>query len=169
MTDPRPTALLILDLDGTVRHGRDELGRYVNGPDDVVIFPAAIEKMRAWKADGGRIIGASNQGGVALGIITHRDAQAAIDRTHALTDRLFDHLAFCPHHPQATQPFMARCWCRKPRPGLVIEAATMLRQRFPDEFYPPNLAVMVGDRLEDKGCADSIDIPFMWAEDWRAG
>jgi hypothetical protein len=33
------TPVLYLNLDGTVRHGRDELGRFVNGPNDVVIVP----------------------------------------------------------------------------------------------------------------------------------
>ena len=56
MKEPR-VPLLAVDLDGTVRHGFDELGRFVNGPDDVVVFPEAVEQMRRWKARGGRIIG----------------------------------------------------------------------------------------------------------------
>ncbi len=37
------TPLLAVDLDGTVRHGKAELGRFVNGPDDVVVFPEAVD------------------------------------------------------------------------------------------------------------------------------
>jgi hypothetical protein len=45
----RRTPLLCLDLDGTVRHGKDELGHFVNGPEDVIVFPEAVEMMRRWK------------------------------------------------------------------------------------------------------------------------
>ena len=33
--------VLYLDMDGTVRKGKDELGRFVNGPEDVEVFPEA--------------------------------------------------------------------------------------------------------------------------------
>jgi D-glycero-D-manno-heptose 1,7-bisphosphate phosphatase len=36
--------VLYLDLDGTVRQGKDDtLGRFVNGPEDVVVFPEAVQ------------------------------------------------------------------------------------------------------------------------------
>jgi hypothetical protein len=34
-TGERQVRVLYLDLDGTVRKGSDELGRFVNGPEDV--------------------------------------------------------------------------------------------------------------------------------------
>jgi hypothetical protein len=78
------TPLLAVDLDGTVRHGKDELGRFVNGPDDVVVFPEAAEMMRRWKERGGKIIGVSNQGGIALGFMTMRQCADAMLRTARL-------------------------------------------------------------------------------------
>lgn len=50
-TRKRLVPVLYLDLDGTVRHGHDELGRFVNGPDDVVVFPEATAMMRRWNDD----------------------------------------------------------------------------------------------------------------------
>lgn len=41
-----PTPVLWLDLDGTVRHGKDELGHFVNNAADVVVFPEAVQMMR---------------------------------------------------------------------------------------------------------------------------
>jgi hypothetical protein len=111
----KATPLLCLDLDGTVRHGLDELGRFVNGPEDVVVFPEAVEMMRRWKAGGGRIIAVSNQGGIALGHMSMDDCAKAMLRTNDLADRLFDKMCWCSHHPQAEDPEYARCWCRKPR------------------------------------------------------
>lgn len=160
--------VLYLDLDGTVRQGKDDaLGRFVNGPEDVVVFPEAVEMMRRWKAGGGRIIAVSNQGGVALGIVSYAKVAAAMRQTYVDTERLFDKIAFCVHHPKAEHPEMARCWCRKPSPGLIIETAVELAQRN-GEFYPPYMGLMVGDRPEDEECARLAGLDFQWAADWRA-
>jgi D-glycero-D-manno-heptose 1,7-bisphosphate phosphatase len=164
-----PVPVLYLDLDGTVRHGKDQLGRFVNGPDDVIVFPEAIERMRRWKQAGGRIIGVSNQGGIALGYVSFDACARAMQRTQVLTGGLFDKIAWCSHHPAAQHPEMARCWCRKPTPGLVIEASLDLKTRYPGEMYPPYMALLVGDRDEDRECARLANIDFEHAEDWRSG
>jgi D-glycero-D-manno-heptose 1,7-bisphosphate phosphatase len=161
--------VLYLDIDGTVRHGREQLGRFVNGPDDVVVFPEAVEMMRRWRARGGRIVGVSNQGGIALGIMTHGQCQEAMRRTQQLTGGRFDRIVFCPHHPQARDPAMAQCWCRKPFPGMIIKEAALLEYECPnDGTFPPHLALMVGDRPEDEQCARNANIDFQWAHEWRA-
>lgn len=159
--------VLYLDLDGTVRKGKDELGRFVNGPEDVEVFPEAVEMMRRWKAGGGRVIGVSNQGGIALGIVTFAKVAAAMAETHRQTGMLFDKLSWCSHHPDAADPEMARCWCRKPSPGLVIESALEVA-RLHGEYYPPYMGLMVGDRPEDQECARLAGLDFQWAADWRA-
>jgi D-glycero-D-manno-heptose 1,7-bisphosphate phosphatase len=160
--------VLYLDLDGTVRHGLDELGRFVNGPEDVVIFPEAVTMMRRWKAGGGRIVGVSNQGGIALGHFTQAQCAATMTRTHQLTDQLFEVISWCRHHPAAEHPEMARCWCRKPSPGLLIESALAMAEKHPGEIYPPYMALMVGDRDEDRECARIANVDFMLASEWRA-
>ena len=167
MASERAVPVLYLDLDGTVRKGKDELGRFVNGPGDVEVFPEAVEMMRRWKAGGGRIIGVSNQGGVALGIVTHAKVAQAMRETYNQSERLFDKIAFCRHHPQAEDPEMARCWCRKPSPGLIIEAAIEIAGRY-REYCPPYMGLMVGDRPEDQECARLAGLDFQWAADWRA-
>lgn len=165
MTEKR-VALLVLDLDGTVRKGKDELGRFVNTAADVEVFPEALALMREWKSRGGRIIGASNQGGISLGILTMQAVADAMMETHRQCDQLFDKIAWCQHHPDAKNPEFARCWCRKPSPGLVIESALDLAHAT-GEIYPPHMALFVGDRPEDEGCAKSLNMDFMWAADWR--
>lgn len=62
---------------------------------------------------------------------------------------------------------MARCWCRKPSPGLIVEACLSVAAQY-DEIYPPYMGLMVGDRAEDEGCAKAAGLDFMWAADWRA-
>jgi D-glycero-D-manno-heptose 1,7-bisphosphate phosphatase len=160
--------VLYLDLDGTVREGKDDaLGRFVNGPDDVRVFPEAVEMMIAWKDRGGRIVSVSNQGGVALGIVSAEAVRAAMRETHLQTGSLFDKMCYCVHHPQAADPEMARCWCRKPSPGLIIEAAIDLARHY-HELYPPHMGLMVGDREEDQKCAALAGLDFQWAHEWRA-
>ena len=80
---------------------------------------------------------------------------------------MFDRIAWCQHHPDAKDPEFARCWCRKPKPGLVIEALLELAKAT-GEIYPPHLALFVGDRPEDAQCAAALSMDFMWAKDWRA-
>lgn len=133
-----PTPVLWLDLDGTVRHGFDEMGKFVNGPEDVVIFPEALKQMRKAKAEGYRIVGISNQGGIALGHMSMETCAAAMMRTHQLCGELFDKIAWCRHHPQAKDPEMSTCWCRKPRIGMIVETGLSMAQRF-NEYYPPGL------------------------------
>jgi D-glycero-D-manno-heptose 1,7-bisphosphate phosphatase len=163
----RPVALLCLDIDGTVRKGKSELGRFVNGPADVEVFPEAVEMMRRWTAAGGRCIGVSNQGGIALGIVTAQQVAAAMRETSRQCEGLLETIAFCPHHPGASDPAMARCWCRKPSPGLVIGAALELAVAL-GESYPPHLGLMVGDRPEDEQCAGLAGLGFLSAAEWRA-
>jgi D-glycero-D-manno-heptose 1,7-bisphosphate phosphatase len=161
--------VLYLDIDGTVRQGKDDaLGRFVNGPEDVVVFPEAVEMMRRWKAGGGRIIGVSNQGGIALGLVPEAQVAAAMMATYVQAEKLFDKIAYCKHHPDAAHPEMARCWCRKPKAGLLIESALDLAERRPGEIYPPYMGLMVGDRPEDQACAEAAGLDFQWAADWRA-
>jgi len=164
----KATPVLYLDIDGTVREGKDDpLGRFVNGPEDVRVFPEAVEMMRRWRAGGGRIIGVSNQGGIALGIVSLERVAAAMAETHRQADKLFDRIAWCNHHPDAASPEWSRCWCRKPAPGLLIESALNLAQQH-QEYYPPYMGLMVGDRPEDEQCAKTAGLDFMWAAEWRA-
>lgn len=173
MATEHATAILAVDIDGTIREGKDDaLGRFVNSAADVRVFPEAVALMRKWKAHGGRIIGVSNQGGIALGILTLEDVTAAMIETARQCDNLFDKLMWCRHHPQADDPEMRYCWCRKPSPGLLIEGALDLAAASHTtrraEYYPPYMGLFVGDRPEDEEAARLAGFPFMWAADWRA-
>jgi D-glycero-D-manno-heptose 1,7-bisphosphate phosphatase len=160
------TPILYLDLDGTVRKGYNELGRFVNTVADVEVFPEVPSILRQYKNAGWRIVAVTNQGGVALGHIPMGEMGKIMVETHKQCDGLFDKMMMCVHHPDSTDPEFAVCWCRKPRIGLVIEAAIDLSRKH-DEFYPPHLALFVGDRPEDRGCAEGANISFMDAQEWR--
>lgn len=163
----RPTPIIYLDLDGTVRHGKDELGRFVNGPDDVVIFDGVPKLLRRYRDAGWRIVACSNQGGIALGHMTMESCAKAMIRTQDLCGGVFHKITWCQHHPAAADPEFAVCWCRKPRIGMVVESALALSEQHRDEFYPPHLGVFVGDRSEDAACAEGAGLRFVDAARWR--
>lgn len=162
----KPTKVLYLDLDGTVRKGYDELGKFVNGPDDVEVFEEVPALLQKYKDKGYRIVGITNQGGVALKHLSFKDMEQAVFVTQKQCNGLFDKIMACIHHPDAKKPEMAICWCRKPRIGSIIEATVALGEMY-DEYYPPHMALFVGDRPEDEECAANANIKFMAAADWR--
>lgn len=161
------TKVLYLDIDGTVRKGFDELGRYVNGPEDVQIFPSVKALLHQYKDAGWRIVGISNQGGIALGLVSYMSVATSMLETDRQCDSLFDRIAFCMHHPDAKNPDYKYCWCRKPSIGLIVDACISMGQQH-SEYYPPHAALFVGDRPEDEQCANNAHITFMSAVDWRA-
>lgn len=162
------TPVLYLDLDDTVRKGKDTLGYFVNEAKDVEVFPEIPAILAEYKRNGWRIVAISNQGGVALGILSVEDCMGAMLETQRQCKGLFDKISFCTHHPDAPDPEYAICWCRKPRIGLILEAVSALAARH-NEYYPPHLALFVGDRPEDEQCAANAGIRFMNAKEWREG
>lgn len=160
--------VLYLDMDGTVRWGKDELGRFVNTAADVHVFDEVPPMLEMYKTLGWRIVGVSNQGGVALGHMTMANCTEAMIETQKQCGGAFDKIAWCVHHPDAETPEMAVCWCRKPKTGLVIESALELAEST-GEIYPPHMGLFVGDRPEDAQCAENAGLRFMPADGWRRG
>lgn len=154
--------LLIIDIDGTVRKGVDELGRWVNGPEDVEVYPEAVERLNAWRADGGKVIGVSNQGGIFLGHVSDEQVAAAMQETQRQLNGALDRMVWCKHDPKGI------CFCRKPGPGAALKGIISLAMET-GHLYPPELALVVGDRAEDEGLAAQLAYPFQHAGAWRAG
>lgn len=167
-TGEKMVPVLYCDIDGTIRWGKDELGRFVNTKDDVRVFDGVADLLWSYKKLGWRIVGVSNQGGIALGHMDMATCVAAMVETQEQTRKAFDKIAWCSHHPDAKTPEMAVCWCRKPKAGLVIETALEMSNST-REIYPPHLGLFVGDRHEDKQCAEATGLRFMPAEQWRTG
>lgn len=151
--------ILFCDLDGTVRHGKDELGRFVNTAEDVVIFPDALELIGKWRRAGGVAVGVTNQGGVGLGYITKSEHARITARTQ--DESGLDHIVSCIHGPDDG------CWCRKPMAGLIFQALDWVSDVCGD-FPPRSKCLMVGDRDEDYLTAAKACVPFLSARNWRA-
>jgi D-glycero-D-manno-heptose 1,7-bisphosphate phosphatase len=174
MATARPTPILFLDLDGTVIHGKEELGHFVTGPHEVEVFEGVLDKLKVYKSQGWRLVLISNQGGIAMGHIAENTVNRIMQEANRLTANLFDRIVYCPHHPEANKDEqtpetleMAQCFCRKPRGGLVYATMASLTEQFHDEYYRPYAALFVGDLDTDRQCAESCGIEFKSAKDWR--
>lgn len=167
MEREKATKVLYCDLDGTIRKCNEDGVGFVNKASDVVVYKGVAEKLKAYKDAGWRIVGITNQGGVSLGFLSFEDMSKAITETQRQVYGVFDKIMACIHHPEAKDPEFAVCWCRKPRIGNIVEAAIALGKMYYDEYYPPHLALFIGDREEDKECAENAGIKFMDAKEWR--
>jgi D-glycero-D-manno-heptose 1,7-bisphosphate phosphatase len=154
--------VLYCDIDGTIRLGKDELGRFVNTFEDVVIFDGVEDLLWKYRALGWRIVGISNQAGIGLGYMSPQACSEAMHHTNRKTKYAFDRILWCEHRPDEG------CKCRKPQPGLIAEARAALTKDHM-EIYPSEKALFVGDRPEDQECANNAGIRFMWAHEWREG
>ena len=122
----RPEAVL-LDRDGTLVMDVP----YNGDPERVVPMPGAREALHRLRAAGVPLAVISNQSGVARGFLTPEQVEAVNRRVEELLGPLGP-WACCPHGPDD------RCFCRKPAPGLVYEAAAKLG-------VDPARCVVIGD------------------------
>jgi D-glycero-D-manno-heptose 1,7-bisphosphate phosphatase len=135
-------AAVFLDKDGTII----EDVPYCVDPAQMRLMPGAIEGLGRLASVGYQLVVVSNQPGVALGYFP-ATALAPVERR--LGEMLREsgiELAgfyFCPHHPEGkVSRYVDRCGCRKPAPGLILNAARDLSIELARSW-------MVGDILHD--------------------
>jgi histidinol-phosphate phosphatase family protein len=133
-TAPPPQAVL-LDRDGTLVVDVP----YNGDPSLVAPVPGARAALDRLRAAGLRLAVVSNQSGVARGLLTSAQVAAVNARVAELLGP-FDAVLVCEHGPDDG------CACRKPRPGLVLEAARQLG-------VDPAACVLVGDIGSDVDAA----------------
>ncbi len=133
-TAPPPQAVL-LDRDGTLVVDVP----YNGDPSLVAPVPGARAALDRLRAAGLPLAVVSNQSGVARGLLTSAQVAAVNARVAELLGP-FDAVLVCEHGPDDG------CACRKPRPGLVLEAARQLG-------VDPAACVLVGDIGSDVDAA----------------
>lgn len=127
---------VFLDRDGVinrpeVRDGKPYAPRRLQ---DFRLLPGAVRAIHDLKQAGLLVIVVTNQPDIGNGLV----AAAEIDAMHDKLRRLspVDDILICPHRQDAG------CQCRKPRPGMLIEAAAKWKIDLKNSF-------MVGDRWGD--------------------
>ena len=133
---------VFLDKDGTLI----ENDPFDRTPEHIKWMPGTIDGLRRLHSLGYALIVVSNQGGVAQGHFTVDDLLREELGLRAELARFEIPLAgfyYCPHHPEGNVPsFSIDCYCRKPNPGLLIQAARELDVDLTHSW-------MVGDILHD--------------------
>ena len=158
---PAPRKALFLDRDGVINinHG------YVHTPEQTDWVPGIFELVAAAHAHGFLPIVVTNQAGIGRGLYaeaafldytTWMHAQFAARGTPLLATY------WCPHHPEAgIGDYRVDCDCRKPRPGMLLEAIA----RFDID---PARSLMIGDKQGDLDAAAAAGVVarLLREQDW---
>lgn len=133
---------VFLDRDGVLV---EDTG-YPSDPEALRLLPGVPEALRRVAGAGFRLVAVTNQSGVARGYFSLARLEEVHNRLVALLaaeEVRLDGLYYCPHHPEAPVPeFRVECDHRKPRPGMLLSAATDLGLAVSHSW-------MVGDREDD--------------------
>ncbi|HEY6872495.1 MAG TPA: D-glycero-beta-D-manno-heptose 1,7-bisphosphate 7-phosphatase [Geobacteraceae bacterium] len=114
---------VFLDRDGTINVEKE----YLHRTEEFAFIPGAPEAIRLLKEAGYLVIVVTNQSGIGRGYYD----EAAVHRLHRYMDgelarfgAAVDGYYLCPHHPlHGTGHYRRECGCRKPLPGMLLEAA----------------------------------------------
>jgi D-glycero-D-manno-heptose 1,7-bisphosphate phosphatase len=133
----------LLDRDGTINTEVDHL----SDPDELVLIPGSAAAIRRLREDLGLgIVVVTNQANVGRGLLSTGQLDAIHERLRSMLaaeGATVDAIFVCPHAPEDD------CACRKPRPGMALEAT----ERF---GFDPADAFVVGDHAGDVGTGRAI-------------
>lgn len=127
---------VFLDRDGVICYNRID---HVKSWAEFRFLPGALDALRALAEGGCRVVVVTNQAMISRGQLT----VAELDEIHcrmlgavAAAGGRIDLVLYCPHRPDED------CACRKPRPGLLWQAA----RAYPIDW---DQAYLVGDHWTD--------------------
>lgn len=140
--DTRKQRAILLDRDGTLVHS----SHYPSRPEQLILYDGIGPHLAQLQQMGFRLVVVTNQSGIARGLFTEDD----LERMHEhLRKQLrpfgvtLDAIYHCPHHPDGVIDALAiRCECRKPRPGMLLQAAQDLNLDLRTSWF-------LGDILDD--------------------
>ena len=134
---------VFLDRDGVINENRAD---YVKSVAEVEFIPGALESLARLARRPWPIVLVTNQSAVGRGLLTLETLEAIhahmLHHIRAAGGRL-DGIYFCPHHPEF------QCVCRKPAPGMLLQAAAELN-------IDLRASVLIGDNAPDVGVARAV-------------
>lgn len=133
---------VFLDRDGTIN---EQMG-YLNHLSRFVMLPRAAAGIRLLNEQDIPVFVVTNQSGLARGYFP----PSLLDEIHTKMNEILavegarvDGIYICPHHPEAKEEkYRLACNCRKPKPGLFLQAAAEHEVDLAASF-------VVGDRWSD--------------------
>jgi D-glycero-D-manno-heptose 1,7-bisphosphate phosphatase len=140
---------VFLDRDGVINANIERDGRLLapRSLDQFVIMPGVKEAVAKLREAGFVVIVVTNQPDIATGHIT----RALMDRMHAKlsAELAVDDIKVCPHVDAD------KCACRKPKPGLLDEAAA-------ERGIDLTASFIVGDRVTDIEAGKAAGCSTVW-------
>lgn len=139
---------VFLDRDGVIIENR---AKYVRSWEDVAIYPQAMVALAMLRRAGWPVVIVTNQSMVGRGLVPLAEA-VAINRR--LVEAIADHggqvagVYMCPHAPEE------KCRCRKPAPGLLLQAAEELGLDLAG-------SAMIGDALSDIAAGQAAGVGWI--------
>jgi len=138
-----PRKAAFLDRDGVINvdHG------YVSTWEAFEFLPGAERAMQSLHRAGYQLVIISNQSGIGRGFYTEDDLLVLNGYLATHMQSEFDTpvtgFYHCPHHPtEAIGPLRKACDCRKPAPGMILQAAQELNLLLTE-------SLLVGDKTSD--------------------
>lgn len=128
---------LFLDRDGVINVDK----RYLFKIEDCEFVAGIFDLCKLAIEKKFLIVVVTNQAGVARGYYTENDMYKLhqyMENEFKKNGVLVSGFYYCPHHPE----FTGKCSCRKPEPGLLLEAAEKLNIDLSQSY-------MIGDKLSD--------------------
>jgi D-glycero-D-manno-heptose 1,7-bisphosphate phosphatase len=141
----RPAAFL--DRDGVLNHRI--MDGYVRAPGELQILPHVAEAAQRLRAAGYVLVVVTNQRGIARGLMSMEDVEAvnAVLAAHfEAAGAPLGGVYVCPHERDAG------CGCRKPAPGMLLQAARELNLDL-------GASLLIGDSESDLGAAEAAGVP----------
>ncbi len=146
---------VFLDRDGVI-NAAPPPGDYILRREDLVLLDQTVDWIRLFNTLGLLTIVVTNQRAVALGLLTQAELDAIHDDMRArllARGARIDDVFCCPHEEDA-------CDCRKPRPGLVLQA----QRKWNIDL---RASLLIGDTHRDEGLARRCGLPFVHVADGR--
>ena len=133
---------VFLDKDGTLIIDVP----YNANPDLIQLCRGCLTGLKQLQEQGYLLILVTNQAGIAHGYFNEDELSLVEDRIRQLLKQRGITLTafyYCPHHPQGRVSSFARdCNCRKPKPGMLIQASA-------EHNIDLKASWMIGDILHD--------------------
>ena len=142
---------VFFDRDGVLNVDVD----YLYKISDLQWIPGALEAVAYLTALGYKIFVVTNQSGIARGYYTVAQMQELHDfmqREIAASGGKIEKIYYCPHHKEGkVAEFAKECDCRKPKPGMLLEA-------FGEYDLDKEQCFLVGDGARDVEAAEAAGI-----------
>ncbi len=138
---------VFIDRDGVINKDSSD---YIKNCDEFEFIPGSLAAFKRLHQEGYDAIVITNQSVIGRQMVTHEGLDAIFNKLKKGVEDIggkVKDIFFCPHSPDE------RCKCRKPLPGMILEAQKRYNINLDDSY-------MIGDSTKDIECAKNAGCGF---------